>query len=108
VVKVQGYDHNFLRFLPITVGKIGVFLKNHQCYDPIFAKTISMYFEQKSHFWRKYLKRYHVFSPNKSSPNESSPNESSPNESSPNESSPNESSPNESSPNEGSPKNLFP
>jgi hypothetical protein len=32
----RGYDHNFLRFLPIFGKEIGVFLKN-QCYDKNFA-----------------------------------------------------------------------
>jgi hypothetical protein len=38
LIRIWGrcYDHNFLRFLPIFVEKIGVFLKK-QCYDQMFA-----------------------------------------------------------------------
>jgi hypothetical protein len=55
------YDHNFLQFLPIFGGKIGVFLKN-QCYDQVFSKSSSSlrkkspFFCKK--FWRKYLKNH--------------------------------------------------
>jgi hypothetical protein len=37
---LQCYDHNFRRFLPIFVEKVGIFLEN-QCYDHMFAKTSS-------------------------------------------------------------------
>jgi hypothetical protein len=49
-------DHNFLRFLPIFVEKLAVFLKT-QCCDPYFTKISSRYFEQKTPIFRNFFKK---------------------------------------------------
>jgi hypothetical protein len=44
------YDHNFLRFSPISSGKIGVLLKKQ--YEPNFAKASSFLNENRTFFRR--------------------------------------------------------
>jgi hypothetical protein len=52
------YDHNFLRFFPISGEKIGVFLK-YQCYDQLFSK-FSFVLSQKRQFFRKIFRRKYL------------------------------------------------
>jgi hypothetical protein len=62
-IRGRCYDHNFLRFFPIFVKKIGVFLKN-QCYDHNFAKTSSSLCKKANFsakfFGKKNLKNHSI------------------------------------------------
>jgi hypothetical protein len=49
------YNHNFLWFLPIFGGKIGVFLKN-QCYDTIFTQYSLVLSKKRQFFGENILK----------------------------------------------------
>jgi hypothetical protein len=48
------YHHNFLRFSP-SFCEIGVFLKNWQCYDPLFAEFSSVFKSPSAHFFADFF-----------------------------------------------------